>query len=242
MNGYKKPKGGKKTEKIDWKPCPDDTYMSPDDYAKVEWLKNLDGTPISKKDGEEKQRKTKEKGLSGPGILIGENGKAKGITDFKGKMRKEKSKFEVKKEFSPNKEPYSSAKKLYGGKNSYITGEGLELITAKGISGESFAITLYHITTKKSTLANLSEFDALQEITIENVVDKMLKDKFTMKVNYVKVVDELLRKRYKVIVEGKTKTFDDVVKDVMHRHWKPYTTSKEDKESFHMLKNINIMN
>lgn len=60
----------------------------------------------------------------------------------------------------------------------------------------------------------------------------MTKNTFTMKVNYVKVVDELLRKRYKVIVEGKTKTFDDVIKEVIHRHWRPYTSSKEDKEDF----------
>ena len=60
----------------------------------------------------------------------------------------------------------------------------------------------------------------------------MNKDILTMKVNYVKVVDELLRKRYEVIVEGVTKTFDDVVKEVIHRHWRPYTTSKEDKECF----------
>jgi len=53
-----------------------------------------------------------------------------------------------------------------------------------------------------------------------------------MKVNYVKVVDELLRKRYKVIVEGKTKTFNDIVTEVIHRHMQPYTTSKEDKECF----------
>ena len=53
-----------------------------------------------------------------------------------------------------------------------------------------------------------------------------------MKVNYIKVVDELLRKRYKVVVEGETKTFDDIVKEAIHRHWKPYTTSKEDKECF----------
>ena len=58
------------------------------------------------------------------------------------------------------------------------------------------------------------------------------KDKFTMKVNYVKVVDELLRKRYKVEVDGKTCTFDDVVKKVMLRNCRPYTTSNEDKECF----------
>ncbi len=57
-------------------------------------------------------------------------------------------------------------------------------------------------------------------------------DKFTMKVNYVKVVDELLRKRYKVEIEGKEYTFDDVVKEVIQRHCQPYTTSKEDKEDF----------
>lgn len=64
----------------------------------------------------------------------------------------------------------------------------------------------------------------------------MSENTFSMKVNYVKVVDELLRKRYKVILQRSNpsieKTFDDIVKDVMRRHMRPYTTSKEDKECF----------
>ena len=63
-------------------------------------------------------------------------------------------------------------------------------------------------------------------------------DKFTMKVNYIKVVDELLRKRHKVIMVGsanegsKTKGLNEIVEEVIHRHWRPYTTSKKDKENF----------
>ena len=61
---------------------------------------------------------------------------------------------------------------------------------------------------------------------------------FSMKVNYVKVVDELLRKRHKVIMVGsasegsETKGLNEIVKEVMRRHCKPYTDSKEDKECF----------
>ncbi|GAH01435.1 unnamed protein product [marine sediment metagenome] len=64
----------------------------------------------------------------------------------------------------------------------------------------------------------------------------MDKATFTMKVNYVKVVDELLQKKYKVVlVRGnppKEKTFSDIVEEVIHKHCRPYTTSKQDMKDF----------
>lgn len=150
---------------------------SEDDKNKTEELRLIVGP--NGKCRYEPIKKEKETGLSGPAHIIGENGKTEGITYFEGNIRKQKSEFKVKKGYFPNKEPYSSCRKILGGKNSYLTGEGLELIAAEGISGESVAITLYDIITKKSALAHLSEFDSLQEITIENIIDKMLKDKFS---------------------------------------------------------------
>jgi hypothetical protein len=45
--------------------------------------------------------------------------------------------------------------------------------------------------------------------------------KFNMKVNYVKVVDELLRMRQSELVEK-----------VIHRNWRPYYNTEQDKIDF----------
>jgi len=57
-------------------------------------------------------------------------------------------------------------------------------------------------------------------------------NKFAMKVNYVKVVDELLRIKNKVIIDKETKLFCDIVEKVIHRNWRPYFSTKLDKEDF----------
>ena len=75
-------------------------------------------------------------------------------------------------------ERYSKCKSIIAINNAYIIEEGSNKISAESVSGESIAITLYDITTKKGALAFLCKFDVSKGITVDNVVDEMLKDNF----------------------------------------------------------------
>ena len=54
--------------------------------------------------------------------------------------------------------------------------------------------------------------------------------KFVMKVNHVKVVDELLQMKNKVNVEGKEVLFCELVEKVIKRNRRPYFS--DEKEDF----------
>ena len=58
--------------------------------------------------------------------------------------------------------------------------------------------------------------------------------KLALKVNYVKVVDQLLKKKYCVIISGrKMKKFNKIVEEAMYRYSRPYYYDvEEDKKDF----------
>ena len=57
-------------------------------------------------------------------------------------------------------------------------------------------------------------------------------NKFTMKVNYVKVVDELLRMKNKVMVDGKEILFCELVEKAIFFNMRPYFSTNADKIDF----------